>query len=318
MSGAASASSHHPGKLPGYAPTLLAYHRAFESELRELIAGLPLRPGDRVLDLACGDGVYARWLAERVGEGGRVLAVDLSPAFLELARHAIPEGELSGRVTFARADLQHLPISEDSFDLVWCAQSLYSLPDPVDALRRMERAARPGGVVAVFENDELHHVLLPWPVEVELALRQAELAALKKRSKKAEKFYVGRHLCPVFRAAGLAGCRHRTWTIDRQAPLGPDDRAYFTGYLADLRKKAAPHLSGEVSEEFERLVDPGSPAYLLDGPDLAVTCLNHVAWSIKPGDVTEMEGKKCASPAFMRSSSARARLADRPTRRLLS
>ena len=83
-----------PAKLPGYAPTLLAYHRAFERELRELIAGLPLRPGDRVLDLACGDGVYAHWLAERLGEGGRVLAVDLSPAFLELARHEIPEGEL--------------------------------------------------------------------------------------------------------------------------------------------------------------------------------------------------------------------------------
>ena len=73
-------------------------------------------------------------------------------------------------MTFARADLRHLPIPDDSFDLVWCAQSLYSLPDPVDALRRMARAARPGGIVAVFENDEFHHVLLPWPVEVELAL----------------------------------------------------------------------------------------------------------------------------------------------------
>jgi hypothetical protein len=158
----------------------------------------------------------------------------------------------------------------------------YSLPDPADALRRMERAARPG-VVAVFENDEFHHVLLPWPVEVELALRHAELAALKKLSKKPEKFYIGRHLRPPFRAAGLADCRHRTWTIDRQAPLGPDDRAYFAGYLKDFRKKASPQLSGEIRDEFERLVDPDSPAYLLDSPDFTVTCLNHVAWSIKPG-----------------------------------
>ena len=54
-------------KLPGYAPTLLAYHRAFAEELREVVAGLPIRPGDRVLDLACGDGAYARWLAEPLG-----------------------------------------------------------------------------------------------------------------------------------------------------------------------------------------------------------------------------------------------------------
>src|SRR6185437_3120563 len=233
--------------------TLLAYHRAFERELCELIAGLPLRPGDRVLDLACGDGVYAHWLAERLGEGGRVLAVDLSPEFLELARREVDEESLRDRVTFAMADLRHLPISGDSFDLVWCAQSLYSLPDPVDALRRMERAARPGGIIAVFENDEFHHVLLPWPVEVELALRRAELMALMEISDRPRKFYVGRHLRPIFRAAGLADCRHRTWTIDRQAPLGPDDRAYFDGYLADLREKAAPHLSGDIRDEFERL-----------------------------------------------------------------
>lgn len=281
MSGTAPASRHD--RLPDYAPTLLAYHRAFEHELREMIAGLPLNPDDRVLDLACGDGVYAHWLAEHLGEGGRVLAVDLSPAFLELAREEIDETALGDRVTFARADLHHLPIPENGFDLVWCAQSLYSLPDPVDALRRMERAARPGGIVAVFENDEFHHVLLPWPVEVELALRQAELIALMEISEKPRKFYVGRHLRPIFRAAGLADCRHRTWTIDRQAPLGPDDREYFAGYLADLREKASPHLSGDVADEFERLVDPGSEGYLLDDPDFAVTCLNHLAWSIKPG-----------------------------------
>jgi ubiquinone/menaquinone biosynthesis C-methylase UbiE len=261
----------------------MAYHRAFERELRELIAGLPLQPDDHVLDLACGDGVYAHWLAERLGPGGRVLAVDLSPAFLELARREIPSGDLADRVTFARADLRHLPIPEGAFDLVWCAQSLYSLPDPVDALRRMGRAARPGGIVAVFENDEFHHVLLPWPVEVELALRHAELIALMEISEKPRKFYVGRHLRPIFRAAGLADCRHRTWTIDRQAPLGPDDRAYFDGYLADLREKAAPHLAGEIAEEFERLVDPASPDYLLGDPDFTVTCLNHLAWSVKPG-----------------------------------
>jgi ubiquinone/menaquinone biosynthesis C-methylase UbiE len=283
VSGAASTSrlATRPGKLPGYAPTMMAYHRAFERELRGLIAGLPVRPDDRVLDLACGDGIYARWLAERLGEGGCVLAVDVSPAFLERARQEADQREQSDRVTFARADLRHLPIPDNAFDLVWCAQSLYSLPDPVEALRWMERAARPGGVVAVFENDEFHHVLLPWPVEVELALRRAELTALMKVSARPQKFYVGRHLRPVFRAAGLTDCRHRTWTVDRQAPLGPDDRAYFAGYLADLRKKTAPHLSGEIRDEFERLVDPESPAYLLDSPDFTATCLNHLAWSVK-------------------------------------
>ena len=266
--------------LPDYAATLSAYHRAFARELHALIEGLPIRPGDRVLDLACGDGVYARWLAER---GAHVLAVDILPAFLDLARREVEAASLSHRVTFARADLDHLPIPDDPFDLVWCAQSLYSLPDPVEALRKMEQVARPGGVVAVFENDEFHHVLLPWPVEVELALRRAEMLALVELSAKPRKFYVGRDLRPTFRAAGLANCQHRTWTIDRQAPLGPDDREYLAGYLADLREKASSRLSGAIAREFDRLVEPGSPGYMLDDPDLAVTFLNHLAWSVKEG-----------------------------------
>ena len=147
----------------------------------------------------------------------------------------------------------------------------------------MERAARPGGIVAVLENDEFHHVLLPWPVEVELALRHAELAALIERSDKPRKFYIGRHLRRVFRAAGLVDCRHRTWTIDRQAPLGPDDRAYFEGYLEDLRRKVEPHLEPRFRDEFLRLADPDSDAYFLDSPDFSVTCLDRIAWCVKPG-----------------------------------
>jgi ubiquinone/menaquinone biosynthesis C-methylase UbiE len=268
-------------RLPAYAPTLMAYHRAVARELRAIVAGLPIQPGDRVLDLACGDGVYARWLAERLDEGG-VLAVDVSAAFLELARRELPSGFPADRVRFVRADLKHLPIRDDSFDVVWCAQSLYSLPDPVDALRRMARAARPGGLVAVFENDEFHHVLLPWPVEVELALRRAELRALTEHSDQPRKFYVGRHLRRVFHAAGLADCQHRTWTIDRQAPLGPEDRAYFAGYLQDLRARTGAYLKREIRDEFLRLVDTDSPAYLLDSPDFTATCLNHIAWCVKP------------------------------------
>jgi ubiquinone/menaquinone biosynthesis C-methylase UbiE len=272
-----------PTNLPGYAPLLRDYHRAFGRELRATVAGLPLRPGDRVLDLACGDGVYSRWLAERLEAGGIVLAVDVSPAFLDLARREVQPEFPADRVRFVRADLKSLPIADGSFDLVWCAQSLYSLPDPVDPLRRMARATRPGGLVAVLENDEFHHVLLPWPIEVELALRHAELRALIERADEPRKFYVGRHLRRVFGAAGLIDCRHRTWTIDRQAPLAPEDRTYFTGYLRDLRERAGPHLQGEIRDEFERLVDPGSEGYLLDSPDFAATLLNHLAWCVKPG-----------------------------------
>ena len=164
-------------ELPDYAPMLSAYHDAHATELREMVASLPIHEGSRVLEIACGDGVYSRWIAERVGGTGEVVGVDILPAYLEVARRGAMREASRHRIRFVAADIARLPFPDDTFDLVWCAQSLYSLPDPVDALRRMTRVVRAGGEVAVLENDSFHHVLLPWPVEVELAIRARSCSA---------------------------------------------------------------------------------------------------------------------------------------------
>jgi ubiquinone/menaquinone biosynthesis C-methylase UbiE len=270
-------------ELPVYAPMLADYHRAFESELRAMVARLPVKEGSLVLDVGCGDGVYASWLAERVGPAGLVVAVDMSYPFLQVARRRAGYSATECRARLASASIEHLPFADDSFDLVWCAQSLYSLPDPVEALRRMKQVVRPGGVVAVLENDTLHHILLPWPVEVELPVRGAELEGFIEVSDKPRKFYIGRQLRGVFRAAGLGSYRERTWATNRQAPLRRHERSFLEKYLKVLRERAAPRLEPPILDRFERLVDPGSERYILDSRDLTLTCLDHVVWGVKPG-----------------------------------
>ncbi len=266
-------------ELPDYAPMLSAYHDAHATELRAMVASLPIQEGDRVLEIACGDGFYARWIAERVGATGGVVGVDILPAYLEVARREAS----TSRIRYIAADIARLPFPDETFDLAWCAQSLYSLPDPVDALRRMARVVRAGGEVAVLENDSFHHVLLPWPVEVELAIRRAELLSFVEESDKPQKYYVGRELCQVFRAAGLRECRRRTWVTDRQAPLERQERTYLEEYLGDLRERARLHLEPTMRAKFERLLAPDSEDYLLDRPDLSVTYVDHVVRGVKPG-----------------------------------
>ena len=209
--------------LPSYAPLLISQHRAFEQEFRAIVASLPLRSDDRVLDLACGDGAFSRWFAEAELD---VLAVDVSREFLEFARGEVRRGPHPDRVHLIQADFRRLPFDDEYFDLVWCAQSLYSLPDPLEAVRVMRRKTKPGGIVGVIENDEFHHVLLPWPIEIELGLSCAELVAHVERSRKPRKFYVGRQLRGLFQTAGLTNCRVRSWTFDCQAPLEPHSRVF--------------------------------------------------------------------------------------------
>ena len=140
---------------------------------------------------------------------------------------------------------------------------------------------RPGGHVAVFENDEFHHVLLPWPVEIELAIKQAELLAFVEKSDRPRKYYVGRDLRRVFRLAGMAPCTVRSVAFTRQAPLDPATRSFLEGYLKDLRRLAGPHLEPSLRDLFDRLTNPASRHSVLSGPDFCFTCVNHVVVGVR-------------------------------------
>jgi len=268
-------------RTPDYAPMLSAYHRAHAAELEGIIATLPLAPGDRVLDVACGDCAHARWLANRVAEGS-VVGIDFSAAYLRLAERelsaaAAGKQRRGGRIRLCAAAAEALPFAPASFDFGWCAHSLYSLSDPLAALRELRRVVRPGGHVAVLEQDSLHRVVLPWPADLELALQQAQLHALERRPHGPGKYFVGRRLPETLDRAGLETLAVRPFSTARRAPLDADERCYLDGLLDDVRQKAAAHLAPSMRARFERLADPRSEHYLLDRPDFQATYLDLLA-----------------------------------------
>jgi len=278
----ATMNSPEPGRtgerrLPVYDGQLSAFHRAFAAELQEILDRLPLQPGMRVLDLACGDGFYTRRIAERLGAGGAITGVDINLAYLSEARVEARQMTGCARMGFVASAFDRLPFPDQTFDFVWCAQSLYSLPDPVVAIGHMSRVLRPGGVVAVLENDSLHQVLLPWPVALELPLRAAELRSFEEESRKSSRYYVGRRLPAILATAGLDPERMTTHAFDRQAPLGEAEQELLQSYLDDLSGRVASRLDAASREELERLVDPRSPQHLLGRPHLSMTWLSVLA-----------------------------------------
>lgn len=263
--------------LPAYAPMLDAFQRAHADELRTMIADLGLRPADRVLDLACGAGTYSLLLAEQVAPGGAVIGVDIAQAYLARAEERAAAAMIDASIDFQASDSAALPFSDGSFDLAWCAQSMYSLPDPLAALRELRRVTRPGGTVAVFENDVLHQVVLPWPAELEIAVRTAQFQSLSNDGTDTERFFIGRDMCSVFAAAGLSGCTVTPYTSVRHAPLDDDEQTYLGWYFADLAERARTYLDPNTRAQFDRLVDPQSSEYLLSQPDFFVTYMDFVA-----------------------------------------
>ncbi len=261
-----------PSRQPDYDPHLRAFHRAFAPELQQVIADLPLAPDARVLDLACGDGFHTRCLARRLGPGGTIVAADLSPMYLARARRAVRRH--LDCVHFVRTDADQLPFASGTFDLVWCAHSMISLPDPAAALREMARVTRRGGVVAVLENDEFHHVLLPWPVELELELFRALHAASRQQYGSGSKLAPVRLLRESLLEAGLRSPRKKTYAADRIAPFGPPARRFLKHQLEFVGRMVRSRLTPTARRLFDRFAADSGEHSFFRRADAEMTCLN--------------------------------------------
>jgi ubiquinone/menaquinone biosynthesis C-methylase UbiE len=133
-------------------PQIRAWLRSATDAMLDM-AGI--KPGSRVLDVAAGAGDQTLDIAERVGPQGFVLATDLSPAILEFAAiNARRAGH--GNVETRVVDGERLQVDEASFDAAVCRLGLMFFPDPLQGLREMYRALKPGGGVCtmVFSRPE--------------------------------------------------------------------------------------------------------------------------------------------------------------------
>jgi ubiquinone/menaquinone biosynthesis C-methylase UbiE len=110
-----------------------------------------IESGQRVLDLACGTGVLARTVAERVGPTGSVVGLDLNDGMLAVARQQAPT------IEWRQGRAEALPFDDDSFDAVVSQFGLMFFEDRRTALQEMLRVLRPGGRLAVAVWDALEH-----------------------------------------------------------------------------------------------------------------------------------------------------------------
>lgn len=114
----------------------------FEPCARDLARRVPAKPGARVLEIACGTGIVTRYLRERLPRDARLVATDLNPPMIEIARRKL-EG-VKG-IDWQPADACALPFAAGSFDVVVCEFGLMFVPDKPLALREARRVLSPGG-----------------------------------------------------------------------------------------------------------------------------------------------------------------------------
>lgn len=115
---------------------------------RRLVAQAGLRAGGSALDVASGTGKVAADLQARVGPGGRVVGVDLSPGMTAVARRRYAERD---GLEFVVGDALALPTGDGAFDAATIAFGMRNLPDYGRGFAEMARSVRPGGRVLCLE-----------------------------------------------------------------------------------------------------------------------------------------------------------------------
>lgn len=108
-----------------------------------IFPSLPVKQGDKVLDIGCGFGDTAVRLAERVGPTGEVTGVDCCGPFLEFGRMEAAERGLEN-VSFMEGDALHERF-EPNYDFVFSRFGTMFFENPVAGLKNMRRALKPGG-----------------------------------------------------------------------------------------------------------------------------------------------------------------------------
>jgi ubiquinone/menaquinone biosynthesis C-methylase UbiE len=142
---------HYDG-LPGALTAVTGLVTGHEALAGRLLhpAAFDVRGCKRILDAACGNGRYTKFLLRQADPDAALTAFDLSAAMLRRARARLP----SPRVSLAVADLTRLPYADASFDAAVCGWVIEHLADPCDGLRELARVLCPGGKLLLLSTED--------------------------------------------------------------------------------------------------------------------------------------------------------------------
>jgi ubiquinone/menaquinone biosynthesis C-methylase UbiE len=138
--------------------------------MRAILERVGIQPGERVLELGPGPGLFTVDAARRTGPDGRLIAVDIQPEMIARLEERVQEAGLANVETHV-ADAYHLPLDDESIERAFLVTVLPEIPDQARALAELVRVLRPGGLLSVTE--EFYDPDYPFAFET---VRQVEAA----------------------------------------------------------------------------------------------------------------------------------------------
>lgn len=123
----------------------------FEPYALDIMQRLPKGSLNNVLEIACGTGRVTKHLLDAIGEKGKLVATDLNPDMIAIAKEKVADS----RIEWQKADAQDLPFADNSFEAVICQYGVMFFPDKLKAFSETWRVLKPGGIFIFNAWDSL-------------------------------------------------------------------------------------------------------------------------------------------------------------------
>ena len=247
---------------------LLDHHETKEQERRRLVDDLNLQPGDVVLDLGCGPGLWSSLFAAKVQPNGRIIGVDCSKELLSYAESQLQYEPLKKLISYRRADCPPIPLEDKTVDLVFFANCLSYIPDHDEILNEHMRVTKRGGRIVGKDFDGANVIFHPIdPILTQKVLLAASRALTHDHVAGYLDIFAGRKLHGVFLESGLKNVCTRTDAIQKLAPLTPVVERYMIANGEWYARMAEPYLSEEDYAQWRAHFDPASDEYVLERRD---------------------------------------------------
>jgi ubiquinone/menaquinone biosynthesis C-methylase UbiE len=251
---------------------LIDHYKAKEKYRHQMVEDLDLKPGDMVLDVGSGPGLWSNRLAEKIAPNGCIIGIDYSTDAIRNAKIKLENSPYKNIIKYSKADFFNIPYPDETFDLVFCSNSLMYFPDLMKEklLKEQKRVVKKGGRIVSKEYDGETIIVYPIPPELWLKLKNAVAQVLSTRPP--EEYYdeyVARNVRKLFLDAELKNIVTIPYPVQMFAPLSAHQKNYITEESQWFIKTAFSHLNQSEVSLLESFFDPSSSQYILDREDFS-------------------------------------------------
>lgn len=229
---------------------LLTHFWAKSANRLRQVGALPIRAGDRVLDVGCGPGIYTNYLSDLVGPNGRVVGIDRLNGSVDYAAQLLSQRGCKHALAVAAKLEEHFKDIQE-YDVVIFMNSLGYFQDPLDVIQRIASVLKPGARVIVKDYDLESIFLSPINRRLLCELIQGAWDGNSLNNPLAFNNFLGRQVPFLATAFPFVSRDNVVWTQLMIHPFIDVQRRYISENIVSLIEQARGYCSDDILRYFD-------------------------------------------------------------------